>query len=117
MALDAFGVDRFKSVVSHDHKSRAERRACHVWARVTVGGRDAQCVVQNISEGGAGLSLDSIIRLSTGQRVLLSLKELGDLPCIVRWAAPPRYGVEFDGLGRQSQAVRDFYDQLTPAAT
>jgi hypothetical protein len=112
MILDAFGVDRFKTVASHDFKSRAERRICRLPARMAADGHDGHCVIQNISEGGLGLCTDSIVRLRNGQRLILSCKELGDLACTVRWCAHPRYGAEFDTIGKTSQAVRDFYDSL-----
>jgi hypothetical protein len=114
MILDAFGIDRIKSVESYDHRPRGERRSCRIMARLAVDNRDGHCVIQNISEGGAGVLTDPIVMLRTGQRILITSDELGSLVCFVRWAAHPRYGVEFDSHGRKSQAVRDVYDSLQP---
>jgi hypothetical protein len=112
MILDVFGIERIKSVESHDHRPRGERRSCALSATLAVDDRDGHCMIQNISEGGLGLLTDAIVRLRTGQRILVTSEHLGSLVCIVRWVAHPRYGVEFDSHGRKSQAVRDYYDSL-----
>lgn len=97
-------------------RRRAERRACKLEAILRVRGHSIRCTVVNISEGGAGITTDSIAQLQTGQVVILSAQPLGDLTCVVRWRADLHYGLEFDATGSRSPAVHAFFDSLPISA-
>ena len=98
-----------------DPRRRSERRPCRldVTIRTPVGDYSAQLV--DLSEGGAGIRLDPIIRLRPGTPVSIIASRLGDIACILRWAIPPHYGAEFTAASKDHPLVRAFYDALAPA--
>lgn len=94
--------------------NRQGRRPCHIHAQLSTANRDGHCVVENLSQGGAAISTSSILKLRPGEQILLSSRELGTCAATIRWAAHPRYGIEFDSQGKASEVLKRTYDLLEP---
>lgn len=96
-------------------RRRSERRACPlaVIVRSTAGDHPARLL--DLSSGGAGMRIDTLVPLKPGTRFILIHPALGEVPCILRWAMHPRYGAEFQ-TGRQTLSrIGALYDSLPPA--
>jgi len=114
MAIDVFGVERFQTTHSHDHRHRLERRTCSLDAGLATAHGEARARIINISAGGIGFTADPVLGLRPGERITVRHANLGELRCTVRWALHPRYGAEFEQAARESGAMRRFYDSLSP---
>lgn len=94
---------------------RSERRACRLSVSVHAAHRDFHIRLENLSAGGIGFTLDTVLALKLGERLVLSDERLGNVACVVRWAAHPRYGAEFEAAGAALDRVHALYDSLAPA--
>lgn len=115
MPAESIRVEQSTARSALDPRRRSARRPCRldVTIRTPVGDCKAQLV--DLSEGGAGIHLDPIIRLRPGTPISIIASKLGDIACIVRWANPPHYGAEFTAAGMDHILLRSFYDALAPA--
>lgn len=115
MPQESYASTIWKPEEKSDFLPRQQRRDCVLVARLVMDGRQAHCVVRNISLGGVGIKIDPIIKLRAGQTLNLSCDALGSIACAVRWCSHPSYGLEFDERGKISPKVREYFDTLTPA--
>ncbi len=101
-------MDKYKSIIDvvRERRVAMPRYACSIGARIALDGHETVCRVTNISEGGLGLTVDAVVRLRTGDRVLVSAGQLGTLGCTVRWVAANQAGLEFGSSGRNSPHVK-----------
>lgn len=98
-----------------DPRRRSERRPCRLDVTIRTPVGDCKALLVDLSERGAGIRLDPIIRLRPGTPISIIASKLGDIASIVRWAIPPHYGAEFTAAGKDHPLVRSFYDTLAPA--
>lgn len=98
-----------------DQRRRSERRRCRLDVGLIVPRGTVQALLENISAGGIGFTVDRFVALRPGERVILSHHDLGEVCCVVRWSAHPRYGAEFEAGGKLPAALKAFYDALGPA--
>lgn len=115
MPAPTFGVDRAITGSALDQRRRSERRACRLRVAIRTPKGDFHVRLDNISAGGVGFTADPVIALRPGEKLLLSDERLGSVACVVRWAAHPRYGAEFEVVGKPLARVNAFYDSLAPA--
>ena len=73
-----------------------ERRSVHLPGRLTTGDRTDDCVVFDISAGGA--VVQSPTAAAPAQSVRLKLTEKGEFSGTVVWQRDDRIGIKFDHL-------------------
>ena len=112
MSLDVFGVERFKSARSFDHRRRQDRRGCDLSAALATSHGEVRARIVDISAGGIGFVLDPVLGLKAGEKVTVRQETLGEFRCVVQWALHPRYGAAFEPGASPSRAVCAFYDSL-----
>lgn len=95
-----------------DQRRRSERRSCRLRVALLARHGTFHALLDDISAGGIGFTTDRLLALRPGDRLVLSLGELGDAACVVRWAAHPRYGAEFDPGSKLPAGIKTFYDSL-----
>lgn len=110
-----FGVEQSTIRPALDQRRRSERRSCRLDVTLRTPGGDCHALLLDISAGGVGIRLDTLMRLRPGMTVSLVAPLLGQVTCVVRWAMPPLYGAEFTAAGHALTGVRRFYDSLPPA--
>ena len=111
------GVLRFTSLSpALDQRRRSERRSCRLRVGLITPFGMFHARLEDISEGGVGFALDTMLMLKPGERLTLAHEALGEVPCIVRWCLHPRYGAEFVAGGSALAGVRALYDSLPPPA-
>lgn len=115
MALAPGGSSIVQTPQVLDQRRRSERRACDLPAFIITRHGEIRARVNNLSAGGAGISIDPVVSLRPGETFLLRSDQLGEIPCIVRWTMHPRLGVEFAVAGQSLAAAHRFYDQLQPS--
>lgn len=97
-----------------DQRRRSERRPCPLAVTVRSSAGDHLARLIDLSSGGAGIRIDTLVALKPGTRFILIHPALGEVPCILRWAMHPRYGAEFQ-IGSQTVArIGALYDSLPP---
>lgn len=98
-----------------DQRRRSERRPCalSVTVRSVTGEHPARLL--DLSSGGAGIRIETLLKLGPGSWVVLCHPALGEVPCILRWAMHPRYGAEFRADSRTRSRIGALYDSLPPA--
>jgi PilZ domain len=105
--------ERFKTAQPVDHRRR-DRRDCYLQAHIATHHGESGARIINISAGGVGFTIDPMLGLKPGERVMLRQALLGEVRCVVRWGMHPRYGAEFEPAGRTPPGARALYDSLGP---
>ena len=77
-------------------RRRHERRSVHLPGRLTAGDQTGDCVVFDISAGGAVVQCSA--PASPSQAVRLKLTEKGEFSGTVVWQRADRIGIKFDHL-------------------
>ncbi|WP_421695387.1 PilZ domain-containing protein [Aestuariivirga sp.] len=95
-------------------RRRSERRSCDLAVRLITGNGVGRARLRDISAEGAGFAADIILALRPGDKLTIEHDQLGSIPGIVRWAAPPRYGVEFQSGGQPMTRLNTYLDALRP---
>lgn len=116
MTPDLTGIETRPSRRSLHQRRRSERRGCDLMITVRAAGAEYAARLLDLSEGGAGLGIATLIPFRPGATIRLAGAPLGDVRCVIRWAIHPRYGVEFQGGPQTLERVRALYDSL-PAPT
>jgi PilZ domain len=111
MSIELAGVDRFNTVRPFDHR-RLDRRACDLRAALATSHGEIGARIVNISAAGVGFTIDPMLGLKPGERVILKQETLGEVRCIVRWTMHPRYGAEFEPGGRTPPGAHALYEEL-----
>ena len=75
---------------------RPTRYECSLVSSISTVSGDIRGKIVNISNGGLGFVLQSAVRLSPGDRVLVSCENVRSIACVIRWTAHPRYGAVCD---------------------
>jgi hypothetical protein len=109
-------------MVEHELVNRraASRVAIHMPATVTIASTDFDCVIENLSLGGAQVCCG--LPVAIGEKlglffVLDGLREVIDTTVIVRWRRSTELGVQFTGLrAREMWALGHFLRGTSPAA-
>jgi hypothetical protein len=109
-------------MVEHELVNRREssRTAIHMPATVTIASTDFDCVIENLSLGGAQVCCG--LPVAMGEKlglffVLDVLREVVDATVIVRWRREATLGVQFDGLrAREMWALGQFLRGTSPLA-
>lgn len=96
-------------------RRRGERRFCDIAVTIRTGGGDFAGRILDLSAGGFGIRIDTLLPLRPGARLLLIHPELGHVPCQLRWAIHPRYGAEFSPGHPANARINALYDSLPPA--
>lgn len=112
MTKDVFGVERYQTTASPEQRRRLDRRICDLAAAIGTRHGETRIRLINISSGGVGFSIDPMLTLKPGDRVILKHGQLGEISCLVRWSLHPRYGAEFEFPGKLPAGVGAFYDSL-----
>ncbi len=107
------GTERFTTVQPFDPRRR-DRRDCDLGAVITTSSGESGARLLNISAGGVGFTIDPMLGLKPGEKIMLRQELLGEVRCIVRWTLHPRYGAEFEPAGRTPPGARALYDSLSP---
>lgn len=115
MPAQTFGLEPVKRP-AFDQRRRSERRLCNLDVVVRADGAEFPAFILDISDGGFGLRIATLMTLKPGARLLVIHPEFGEVPCALRWTMPPRYGAEFTGRRSARDRVHAFYDGLPPAA-
>lgn len=116
MTLASRGSSPVQTPQVLDQRRRSERRACNLHATIVTRHGEIRGRIDNLSAGGAGISTDPVVSLWPGESFLLRSEQLGEIPCIVRWATHPRFGAEFAVTGQALAAAFQVYDQLRSSA-
>ncbi len=90
-------VNKYDNTISviRERRLAIPRYQCSIHARIAVSNHETNCKVHDVSIGGLGISVDSVVRLSSGQNVIITAPELGSLRATVKWVTPLRAGVAF----------------------
>jgi hypothetical protein len=115
MPAESCGAEHATARSALDPRRRSDRRPCRLDVTIRTPVGDCPALLLDLSEGGAGIRVDPVIRLRPGTPISITAPVLGDISCIVRWAIPPRYGAEFTVASHGLARVRSFYDTLAPA--
>ena len=114
MPAESIRVDSLTSHAVHQRR-RSERRNCDLEVVVRANGGDLPARLIDVSAGGLGLRIGSLVALRPGTRLIIAHHLLGEIACVLRWSMHPRYGAEFRA-GRHALArVEAFYDALPRA--
>ncbi|MEI7599606.1 MAG: PilZ domain-containing protein [Aestuariivirga sp.] len=97
-----------------DQRRRSERRPCPLAVTVRCNAGDHPARLIDLSSGGAGIRIDTLVALKPGTRFFLIHPALGEVPCILRWAMHPRYGAEFQMGNYTLSRIGALYDSLPP---
>lgn len=100
---------------SFDLRRRSERRSCPLAVTVRSSAGEHLARLIDLSSGGAGLRIDTLVAMKPGSRFILIHPALGEVPCILRWAMHPRYGAEFQTGSYTLSRIGALYDSLPPA--
>jgi hypothetical protein len=95
-----------------DHRRRSERRACDLDVVVRTGSGELPARLLDVSAGGLGLHIATLMALKPGARLLVIHPRFGEVPCVLRWAMHPRYGAECLAGSHAQGRVHAFYDAL-----
>ena len=118
MPARSFGME---TEISHAYsqRRRSERRLCDLPVVVRTSGGEFLASLLDLSSGGAGLRIATLMPFRPGARFRLVDARIGDIRCVVRWAMHPRYGVEFAAGPQTLARIHAFYDTLPapPGAT
>ena len=98
-----------------DQRRRWERRPCALTVTVRFVSGEHSARLLDLSAGGAGIRIETLVALKPGTRFVLVHPALGEVPCILRWALHPRYGAEFLPDSRAWARIGALYDSLPPA--
>ena len=96
-------------------RRRSERRACDLDVVVRTGNGDLPARLFDVSAGGFGLRIATLMALKPGARLLVIHPRLGEVACVLRWAMHPRYGAECLAGSHAQSRVHAFYDSLPRA--
>jgi hypothetical protein len=111
--MGLLGEGRFSAVQPFDHRRR-DRRVCDIGAAIIISHGELRARIFNISPGGIGFTIDPLLGLKPGERILMRQAMLGEVRCLIRWSIHPRYGAAFDPDDRKPPGARNFYDSLGP---
>jgi hypothetical protein len=98
----------------YDQRRATERRACGLPVTVGTPAGDIRARLTDVSANGLAFRSDSLMMLRPGQKLRIGHPQFGEVSCIVRWATPPRYGVEITASGTALAHFMAFYDMLVP---
>lgn len=98
-----------------DRRRRSERRACALRVTLRTSDGDVSATLRDLSAEGIGFRAETIMALRPGMRFTLVHPQLGEAPCILRWATHPLYGAEFPAGHQPLARVHAVYDGLPPA--
>jgi hypothetical protein len=99
-----------------ENRRTSTRHAVSIAANLKVNGADQQCMLSNLSLGGALFMVTP--RLPMGQRLDVTFKvptmdEAIEIGATVRWSDDKATGIQFDGLrARDVWALNKFFEQL-----
>jgi hypothetical protein len=113
MSMGLLGEKRFSAVQPFDHRRR-DRRVCDIGAAIIISHGELRARIFNISAGGIGFTIDPMLALKPGDRILVRQEMLGEVRCVIRWSVHPRYGAAFDPDDRTPPGARNLYDSLGP---
>ena len=114
MPAQTFGSVRPAIRSALDQRRRSERRTCNIAVTIRTGGGDFAARLLDLSAGGFGARIETLLPLRPGAQLMLIHPQLGQVPCQLRWAIHPRYGAEFHA-GEQARArIETLYDGLAP---
>ncbi len=91
-----------------DETRRFKRRSVLWPAKLHIGKHELSCQIWNLSLGGARVRVD--LPLQEGVKIILVLKDRGEIPATVAWAKGELLGVAFD-IGPEA-IKRMFKDRL-----
>lgn len=111
--MGLLGEKRFSAVQPFDHRRR-DRRVCDIGAAIIISHGELRARIFNISAGGIGFTIDPMLALKPGDRILVRQEMLGEVRCVIRWSVHPRYGAAFDPDDRTPPGARNLYDSLGP---
>jgi hypothetical protein len=111
MSMGLLGEGRFSAVQPFDHRRR-DRRGCDIGAAIIISHGELRARIFNISAGGIGFTIDPMLGLKPGERILMRQEMLGEVRCVIRWSIHPRYGAAFDPDDRTPPGARNLYDSL-----
>lgn len=115
MSIGRLGEERFSAVRPFDHRRR-DRRRCDLGAAIIISHGELRARIVDISAGGIGFTIDPILGLKPGERIIMRQETLGEVRCVIRWSIHPRYGAAFDPDDRTPPGARTLYDSLCPEA-
>ncbi|MCX7351218.1 MAG: PilZ domain-containing protein [Alphaproteobacteria bacterium] len=115
MPAEAFGVMHSATHPARDQRRRSARRACSLDVTVRTGDGDYSATLNELSAGGMGLRIGALMALKPGTQLLIAHPQLGEVPCVLRWAMHPRYGAEFQASSQTLARALALYDTLPPA--
>ena len=91
-----------------------ERRDCWLEGVLHLESRSLPCSVKDLGFGGVGFTLNSANRLKVAASIGIETEPFGRVEGVVRWAAHPRYGMEFPLKARVPKAYLDYFETLSP---
>lgn len=112
MPAASFGLAPSASRPAFDQRRRSERRACHDRILLRGHGGELSATLTDLSAGGFGFLTGALTVLKPGESLLLLHPQLGEVACVLRWAAHPRYGAEFQAGSRALRRILAFHDSL-----
>ncbi len=96
----------------HGQRRRSERRPCDLAVVVRTGDGEFPARLLDLSSGGAGLQVATLLPFRAGARFHVVGAQFGDIRCVIRWAIHPRYGVEFAAGPQTLARIHAVYDSL-----
>ena len=91
---------------------RAQRYDCKIKTVVRGRGFQIDCLLVNVSSGGAALRGKELQKLSVDDRIELNVQTLPKLIARVRWVGQSAFGVAFDAVSRDNRQLKAFVDSL-----
>ncbi len=77
------------------HAAKIQIAAPNLHGRLEEHGHWHDCLIENISPGGAKISIDAHLEMGTAVR--LEVGRFGKFEAVVAWIAPKEYGLRFTG--------------------
>lgn len=115
MPAEPLGLEHSRHSPQPGQRRRSERRACDLRIAVRIGSGEVGGRLLNVSAGGIGAEIDTLVPLKPGTQFHIAHPQLGDIACVVRWAMHPRYGAEYQAPRQALERISAFYDTLPPA--
>ena len=115
MSAEPRGLQHARRAPALDQRRRSERRACDLRVVVRLASGEVAARLVNISAGGIGAEIETLVPLRPSTQFLLVHPRLGEIPCVLRWAMHPRYGAEYLAARQSLERISAFYDALPPA--
>lgn len=115
MRATSRALQRIAMPLPLDQRRHSERRGCRLRVGIVTRHGTFHALLNDLSAGGIGFTVDRLLALRPGERLVMSHHDLGEVACVVRWSAHPRYGAEFETGSKLPAGIRAFYDTLGPA--